>query len=237
MPLGVTGVVGVEALQEVLEDYMKPVSQQAITSARHLGDIQDFEVQRLTTHTRGIRTVVCVLTDQIRPQSMARLVAALQDTGARVVVVFLGYPRDLAELMGADAIVAAYSDGSRCNATMAAVGEMLAGEGALAFTRREAPLRPGVGEALSYDIAEIVRCPAGVLPVRIADALPAGHGLRYDPSPSIKTVAWDFGDGTRGKGPRVSHAYRAPGTYTLRVSLTDVRKQAREQTYDVVVEP
>lgn len=33
--------------------------------------------------------------------------------------------------------------------------------------------------------------------------------------------AWDFGDGTNGTGPFVSHAYSNPGTYTPRVTVTD----------------
>jgi PKD repeat protein len=35
------------------------------------------------------------------------------------------------------------------------------------------------------------------------------------------TYAWDFGDSTAGSGVNVTHTYAAPGTYTVRVIVTD----------------
>ncbi len=35
----------------------------------------------------------------------------------------------------------------------------------------------------------------------------------------IRDIVWNFGDGTRITGETVSHAYKNPGTYTIRVSL------------------
>jgi tape measure domain-containing protein len=35
------------------------------------------------------------------------------------------------------------------------------------------------------------------------------------------TYAWDLGDGTQATGAQVTHAYAAPGTYTVRVIVTD----------------
>jgi PKD domain len=37
------------------------------------------------------------------------------------------------------------------------------------------------------------------------------------------TVHWDFGDGASGTGSSVSHAYSAPGTYTVKVSASDAQ--------------
>ncbi len=237
MPVGVTGVVGVEPLRDALEKYMKPVSEQAINSARYLGDIQDFEIQRLTSHIRGIRTVVCVLTDQLRVPGMVRLVRALKDAGTRVVVVFLGYPAALAELDDADAMVAAYCDSATYDQSLLAVAEILVGEGAIALPPRSRPLTARVGEPLTYDIRDVAHSPTGKLPVRVGDVFPAGWGLRYDPSAGIKSVEWRFGDGGKRKGDQVTHAYKAPGEYRIRVRLTDKRKQTSEQTFNMVVEP
>ncbi len=42
-----------------------------------------------------------------------------------------------------------------------------------------------------------------------------------DPDGSIVTYAWTFGDGTSGSGPTVYHAYSAPGTYNVQLTVTD----------------
>ena len=42
-----------------------------------------------------------------------------------------------------------------------------------------------------------------------------------DPDGSIASYEWSFGDGTTGSGPSVSHRYTAPGTYDVRLTVTD----------------
>jgi len=37
----------------------------------------------------------------------------------------------------------------------------------------------------------------------------------------IQSFIWDFGDGNRGSGPRVSHTYQNTGTYTVRLTVDD----------------
>jgi glucose/arabinose dehydrogenase/chitodextrinase len=44
-----------------------------------------------------------------------------------------------------------------------------------------------------------------------------------DSDGSIVTYSWDFGDFETDRGPVVSHSYAAPGTYTVRLTVTDDR--------------
>ena len=64
--------------------------------------------------------------------------------------------------------------------------------------------------------------------LRIPAAGRVGKPHRFSASPldvwSGATVArWSFGDGTRATGNRVTHSYRLPGTYTVRVTSSDSR--------------
>ncbi len=47
--------------------------------------------------------------------------------------------------------------------------------------------------------------------------------------------AWDFGDGARGEGVKVSHTYRAVGTYTAALTVTDGEGRTARETLRVVV--
>jgi len=42
-----------------------------------------------------------------------------------------------------------------------------------------------------------------------------------DPDGTITSYQWDFGDGSTGEGASPAHAYRAPGTYTVKLTVTD----------------
>lgn len=42
-----------------------------------------------------------------------------------------------------------------------------------------------------------------------------------DPDGVIKGYRWDFGDGARGEGVRLTHRYQTPGVYTVELSVTD----------------
>ena len=66
----------------------------------------------------------------------------------------------------------------------------------------------------------------------VADAGPdrmfqAGETVTLDgsgshvPAGSILSYAWDFGDGSSGSGMTATHAYTAPGTYTVTLTVTD----------------
>lgn len=51
------------------------------------------------------------------------------------------------------------------------------------------------------------------------------------------TYAWDFGDGATGAGAGVSHTYAAPGSYAVRLIVTDVRGLADTVTTTADITP
>ena len=46
-------------------------------------------------------------------------------------------------------------------------------------------------------------------------------GSANDPDGSVVSYAWSFGDGSAGTGSTAEHAYIAPGTYTVTLTITD----------------
>ncbi|MHB8065950.1 MAG: PKD domain-containing protein, partial [Ruminiclostridium sp.] len=42
-----------------------------------------------------------------------------------------------------------------------------------------------------------------------------------DPDGSVVVYAWDLGDGTESTGAKVIHKYKAPGTYTIKLTVSD----------------
>ena len=56
-----------------------------------------------------------------------------------------------------------------------------------------------------------------------------------DPDGSIATYAWDFGDGATGTGATASHNYAAPGTYSVKLTVTDNKGGSNSVTHDITV--
>lgn len=70
-----------------------------------------------------------------------------------------------------------------------------------------------------------------------------GVWVRFDGSASsdsdgtIDTYFWDFGDGRSGSGALDSHAYSVPGTYTIRLLVTDNDGLMDDDTCQLVIVP
>jgi PKD repeat protein len=102
----------------------------------------------------------------------------------------------------------------------------------------------GVANSTDVDTANIiVNAPpvpvAGEdLSVAIGDVVEFDGSLSSDADGTIISYDWDFGDGTTASGPRVTYAFAAPGTYTVRLSVTDdsgTRSRGRSDTLQVRV--
>lgn len=236
MPVGVTGTVGVEILTQGLEEHFKPISQQLITTARHIGEIGDFEIERITSHIRGIRTVVCIFTDTDRPEGQVRLVRALQEKGAKVVVVLMGYPNNLPYLAEAEAVVLAYCDPAKYEVTVAAMGNILAGVAPIGFRNIPGDIQVKSGEARTFNVHDLIVSPAGRLPVALSERFPVGLSAPYNTQELLKKVQWDFGDGTKSKEAKVEHTYTDPGRHAVSLALTTKSGDSANLSFNVVVD-
>ncbi|MCL4692945.1 MAG: PKD domain-containing protein [Candidatus Hydrogenedentes bacterium] len=236
VPVGVTGVAGVETLADALEEYIKPVSRQRIGSAKYGGEIYDFEIARLTSHIRGIKTVVVIVTPDIRMSTQLELISALRSKGVRVVVVLVGYPSTLPDLVDAEAIVLSYSSPDAIDQSMRAVADVLVGQGPLGLLPVVRDIHAKVGEPVSFSVLDILRSPSGMLPVTIEAPFVAGLSVPYDPTFSLRKVEWDFGDGKQSKEFFVERAYTEPGRYPITLTVTDKLKQTTSRTLYAVVE-
>ncbi len=76
------------------------------------------------------------------------------------------------------------------------------------------PQQPMVGEAVAFDAS--------------ASSLPGGELTLFE---------WDFGDGSHGLGVEASHAYAAPGTYTVRLLVGDGEQAYGSISRTVLVMP
>jgi len=236
LPLGITGVIGVRELNDILVKRLKAVRMQPIDTARHLGEIQDFEIHRVTSRLGAMRTVVCTLSDGLRAAGLIEMIHELKQEGARVVVVLLGYPDNLHNLAEADAIVLGYCHRSAYAMTVHGVADVLLGRGPIAIDPGEGDIQMNAGQTEKFNVLDIVRCPAGRLPVSLAEPYPAGLAVSCDPTDAIKKVEWDFGDGKRKKDFRARHAYKEPGRYPVKVTVTDATGDVVSRTFHVVVQ-
>ncbi|HUW61457.1 MAG TPA: glycoside hydrolase family 3 N-terminal domain-containing protein [Candidatus Bathyarchaeia archaeon] len=234
MPIGVTGVIGVDLMAGALEEYMKPILQQSIQTARHLGEIEDFEVDRIARYAEGVRTVVCIFTGMRKSFGEARVISELKAKGVRVVVLLLGYPKNLPQLVEADAILLAYCDQGRYGESIRAAADIIAGVSPIKIAPAPDGLTLEAGKPEFFDIRNVVIAPAGRMPVTIAPPFVFGYSVKY--MPLVKKAQWDFGDGDKSKDPRAEHAYKTPGKYTVILTVTNPKGEKSSGQFPLVVE-
>jgi PKD repeat protein len=84
-------------------------------------------------------------------------------------------------------------------------------------------------------------------PVAVLSALPTagpapllvqlGSAGSYDPDGTISSYAWDFGNGQTAVGTQTQFNYTTPGTYTVKLTVTDNRGASSAATETIVVDP
>jgi len=226
----------VVALQSALERHLKRVSRQEIVTARQAGDIESFEIRRITAGLHG-GTIVCVLDSSVRTGGAARLIREIKACSTRLVVVYLGYPKDLDAFAEADALVLAYSEGGDSEETWKALAEALTGQGAVGILRRDQPIEMRAGEPRTFDAQEVCRTPAGRLPVEVSARFPAGTAVSLPLEDRIGGAEWDFGNGDKARGIKTEYAYAASGQYVLTLRIKESGGQTVSRGFAVDVKP
>ena len=232
-PIGVTGAYGVIELHETLLDHFKGVGRQPIRTAEHATRIQDFEIERVTRQAGGVRTAIITLSPELELAGQVKLIRALKLRGPRVVAVLLGQPKNLDAYEDADALVLAYGDTSRPEETVAVLADVLMGDAPVQVLPPVRALELARGEEATFDVHEVVRTPAGRLPIALGAPYDAGHAVSFRSDAVLENIRWNFGDGKQSRTPVTTHTYKSPGTYnvTLRVG----RKYPAEGSFQVIV--
>jgi hypothetical protein len=89
-------------------------------------------------------------------------------------------------------------------------------------------------QAVSYDAAPPSLDAVSVPPAG-APGSPIGMAATASDRLSTPAITWNFGDGTTGSGPAVSHAYGAAGAYSVTVSATDGAGNTTSTSRSVVI--
>lgn len=191
-PVGVTGVFGVRELNKILVKELESVIMQPLSTVRHLGVIEDFEIHRATTRLKAMQTVVVLLSQGLRPAGVRELIHGFKEKGVRVVAVLLGYPDMLPALSEADAVLLAYCHPSSYVATVPALADALLGRGPVAVRHEAGDIRLSVGQTRLFSALNMIRTPVGRLPVGFDEPFPAGLSVAYDPSGGAEKGAMGF---------------------------------------------
>jgi beta-glucosidase-like glycosyl hydrolase len=220
-PIFLTGVIDLASIKEALETDLKHVRHFEIKSAKHLNQIQDFELRRLTKLAKGCRTAVCIFDNQIDANNQGQIIAELKRKNMKVVVFLLAPPTDITPYQLADALLMGYSDPKLHAPTVSALIDILLGKSPVTLLKDNQTTQVRVGKEMSFNVLDIIQSPTGKLPIKLEPLFLPGFALYYIPQ-SIKSVEWEFGDNNKDKGHQLSHIYNEPGDYIATVTIKQV---------------
>ena len=234
-PLGIIGFVGTDELFDVLESKLRHVGKFPIATAKHMGEIQDFDIHRVVSTFEGVRTLVCIFPNSEKYNGQVRLIDEFKKMGKQVVVILMGYPSTVEHYVQADALVLTYCENSGFEQSMKAVADLLLGNSTIRILPPVRDLETQVGKEEEFNVLDVVRSPSGRLPVTAGSAFKAGYSVPFDTEPRIKKVLWEFGDGKRSKKMKLTHAYETPGRYPVTLTVTDKKKQVTKGVFNILV--
>jgi hypothetical protein len=165
--------------------------------------------------------IVCTYSTERLPYGQETLVRRLVQLGTPVLLVALGSPFDITFVGDVHACVAVYGPSappSFAAANMESVVEFMFGDcpGEL---EHSGGFTGELGQQIRFDANELVRMPAGRLPLTLGSMYPRGFGLTS--VDFISGARWDFGDDNRADGIVVRHMYQNAGDYTVKLNVAN----------------
>jgi len=219
----VMGVVGVERMAKILERYWRDViffeSKAAAYEKWSVSEVDVTNAQELAAGKDLI--IVCTYSTGRLPYGQESLVKRLTRLGKPVLLVALGSPYDITFVEGVQACIAVYGPSaapSLVAANMEYVVEFMFGD-CPAELKHSGEFRGNLDEQISFNARDLVRAPAGRLPLTIGLMYPRSSGLTS--TGFISGARWDFGDGEVADGIAVQHTYQTAGDYTVKVNVSN----------------
>jgi beta-N-acetylhexosaminidase len=234
IPLFITGVIDLAAIQKTLEKELKFVNKFEIKTAKHTGRIQDFELRRLEGIAKGARVGLCIFDDDIDARTQAQVIKSLKKYNLRVVVVLLGNPKDISPYLKADALLLLHGSSNFLDSSTEVLTDILMGIAPMRVIASSKPLVRNAGQAISFNVLDVIESPTGRLPTELKPFFSVGHSMSYAPA-SIKRVAWDFGDSASSKEPHVDHTYETPGQYVATLTVETVSGDTETGSFNIEI--
>ena len=222
----VIGVVGVEAMATILERYWKKGVGHLESRAATYDEwsVPAVDIASAERMARGADLIiVCTYSTGRIPYGQQALARRLTLLDKPVLLVALGSPFDITFLENVQACIVLYGPAgspSFVAASMESVVEFMFGDcpGELKHAGR---FTANLSGEVRFDANELVRLPAGQLPLALGETYPRGFGLTNGSAGFISGARWDFGDGNRADGITVGHMYEDVGDYTVKVDVAN----------------
>jgi|GEM_PF-1830935 len=221
----VTGVAGVERMAGLLEQRrMRVTHLESRTASYDNWTVPETDISRAERMAQDAElSIVCTYFADSIPRGQESLVKRLALLNKPVVVVALGSPFDTTFLQYAQACMVTYGPpaaASYVTADMESIVEVMFGD-CPAEVRHSGTFRANARETNRFDARELLRMPAGRLPVSLSPMYPRGFAWTDTESAFLSAATWDFGDGRQATGLALVHKYAAPGEYTVTINAAN----------------